>query len=116
MTKHYIEYLFPGIICPGTSVEEVKNRKDKPKPPEGTYAFRYFDLEVIKVKGETLSGQRKNESGLFYVGGTVKTYEQIKNEMPDSILERNMKYNKIKRVVITQFGQSMELRANDCVI
>lgn len=116
MTKHYVEFLFPGIIVSESEVHEIKNRDVKIKPPKGAYAYQYFDREEAMINGEKLTGERKNQSGTYYIGGVVKTCDDIQTEMPDSILAHNMKFNKIKRVVITTRGQAMELHDDDVVV
>lgn len=116
MTKHYVEYLFPGIIVSETSAEEIKSRNVKLKPPKGAYAYQFFDREEVEKDGETLIGKAKNRSGTFYLGGKVKTREDIEREMPGSILASNMRCNKIERIVMTKAGQAMELHKGDEVV
>ena len=116
MTKHYIEYFFPGIIISETRAEEIKSRNVKIKPPKGAYAYRFFDREEVENYGEKLTGNPKNQSGTFYLGGTVKSCEDIQREMPGSILASNMKCNKIAHVVVTVLGQAMKLHEGDEVV
>lgn len=116
MTKHYVRYWFPGIIVSEDSIEEIKSRNVKIKPPKGAYAYQFFDREEVEKDGETLIGKPKNESGMFYLGGEVKTREDIEREMPGSILASNMRCNKIERVVMTKAGQAMELHKGDEVV
>lgn len=116
MTKHYVEYFYPGIIVSETSSEEIKSRNVKIKPPKGAYAYQFFDREEVKQDGETLTGRANNKSGIFYLGGEVKTREDIEREMPGSILASNMRCNNIERVVMTKAGQAMELHEGDEVV
>lgn len=68
------------------------------------------------MNGETFIGNPKKRSGIFYLGGKVKTKKQIEREMPGSILASNMRNNNINRVVMTICGQFMELHKGDKVL
>lgn len=116
MTKHYVEFLFPGIIVSESSVLEIKDRNARIKPPQGAYAYQFFDREEVEMNGETLTGSPKNRSGRYFLGGTVKTRKQVAREMPGSILESNMLCNKMDRVVMTSAGQAMEIHPGDVIV
>lgn len=116
MTKHFVEFMFPGIIVSESTSEEIASREAKVKLPKGSFGYRFFDEEQVELGGEILRGERKNPSGIFYVGGKIKTLEDISKEQPGSILEANMRNNKYDRVVMTNRGQAMPMEAGDVII
>lgn len=78
MLKHYVEYLYPGILVSETSVKEVAERDVKAVDlSDGCFGFRFFDRTVTVIDGETLTGDRKNVSGWYYQGEKM-TLEQVK--------------------------------------
>lgn len=78
MLKHYVEYLYPGILFSETSVKEVAERDVKAVDiSDGCFGFRFFDRTVTVIDGETLTGDRKNVSGWYYQGEKM-TLEQVK--------------------------------------
>ncbi len=120
MLKHYVEYLYPGLLMCETSETEVKDRKPEnvKDPGNGTFAFRFFDIEESKSdSGEILKGRRKNWSGTYYFGGTVYTAEEAEKAFPnESILLSNIKRNNTKRVIKTRLGNIQEFRDIDTLI
>lgn len=120
MLKHYVEYLYPGIIVSETSVSEIPERDvKKVELPDGSFGFRFFDRTVTVVDGETLTGDRKNVSGWHYQGEKM-TIEQVKatfgNDGKHRILISNMENNGYTAVVKTRFGQFLPLNDNDTII
>lgn len=111
ITKHYLEMYFP--IYSDNEEDEIKSykiivRTDSERKPlligDATFShvlvthFRYFDMtEVILDDGETICGQRKNYSPMYYCGKRLnKTdikklgefYENFcKEQEIDSIIE-----------------------------
>ncbi len=105
MLKHYVEILYRGMLFDETDKRKVKSRDaSKVKVPKEAYGFRFFDLEEIVKGNETLVGEPKNYSGIFYFG-KVMTLEDVEREMPkeDSLLW-NMKNNGYKKVIKTRSG------------
>lgn len=120
MLKHYVEYLYPGIIVSETSVKEVAERDVKSVDlSDGCFGFRFFDRTVTVIDGETLTGDRKNVSGWYYQGEKM-TLEQVKatygSDRNYRILISNMENNGYGAVVKTKFGQFMPLNDNDTVL
>lgn len=120
MLKHYVEYLYPGIIVSETSVSEIPERDvSKVEVSGNCFGFRFFDRTVTVVDGETLTGDRKNVSGWHYKGEKM-TLEQVKatfgNDGKHDNLIFNMENNGYAAVVKTKFGQFMPLNDNDTVI
>lgn len=120
MLKHFVEYLYPGIIVSETSVEEVAERDvKKVEVSDSCFGFRFFDRTVSVVDGETLTGDRKNVSGWFYQGERMtlnEVKERFGNDRNYSILISNMENNGYDAVVKTRFGQFMPLNKEDTVI
>ena len=120
MLKHYVEYLYPGIIVSETSVSEIPERDvSKVNISDRCFGFRFFDRTVTVVDGELLTGDRKNVSGWHYQGEKM-TLEQVKatngNDGKYDILISNMECNGWSTVVKTKFGQFMPLESDDTVI
>lgn len=120
MLKHYVEYLYPGIIVSETSVEEISERDvSKVELSDNCFGFRFFDRTVTVIDGETLTGDRKNISGWHYKGEKM-TLEQVKaNYGSDRNYETliwNMENNDYPAVVKTKFGQFMPMNNDDTVI
>lgn len=117
MTKHYVEYYYPGMIVPETRTREIEKREIDVDPKEAKfYAYRLFDCTLEEVNGELLSGNPKNHSPMTYIG-RVMTLEDVKREMPESlILISNMELNGYEQVVKTKFGQCFPVNKEDKVI
>lgn len=116
MTKHYIRWMFPGLVVTDTSDQEVKSATALPKAPENSFGFRRGKREAVKVKGKWLTGEWRYVGPIYYLGGKVKTIEDVLREQPDSILLSNMKVNRIQAVVITKFGQAMPLEKDSVIL
>lgn len=121
MLKHYVEYLFTGLFLCETSVKEVKKQDVKAVdiPNPFCVAFRFFDRNVIVIDGETLQGERKNQTGWYYYGQKM-TLEQVKanygNDHSHDSLISNMEDNGYKAVVKTKFDQFLPLEDKDTVL
>lgn len=116
MKKHYIEWMYPGIIVSETGVEEIPSRRRPNKVPKGAFAYRFFDRSEVNLDGEILRGDRKNVSGIVYLGGQVMTLEEVKKMPGDNkILISNMETNGWNRVIKTKNGQVMRLHPEDQV-
>lgn len=104
MTKHYVEFYYPGSFFSETDVKPIKSRDAKITLPERAYAYRIFDREEIKSGRETLVGKPKNYSPR-YIKGEKYDLERVKNEVPDSlILQSNMRGNDWKYVIKCRQG------------
>lgn len=117
MTKHYVEFSFPGAFFSEYKVQEVTERNPElVKVPEGAFAYRFFDQSEAIVDGETLVGDRKNFSPLTYFG-TAYTLEEVKAQFPEcTTLISNMECNGWNRVVKTRRGNWQPLEEGDTVI
>jgi len=116
MEKHYVEFMYPGALVTETSVQEVSARDPtKIEAPENCFGYRFFDRVEGEIDGEAVVGKPKNYSGVHYFG-TVKTLDDIKGEMPGSILQRNMEGNGWDKVVQTRMGNYQPLTVEDVVL
>jgi len=115
--KHYVMFLYPGIIVSKSSSRKIENRKSKFKIPKGCFGYKLFDIHETKTEdGDTLLGKSKNYSETTYFG-RLMTLEDVKREMPDADnLIRNMEGNGYNSVVKTKFGQYMPVNSGDKVI
>lgn len=117
MLKHFVEFLYPGIIVCETSCEEIAERKpDLVTVPEHAFAYRFFDQEQAVVNDELLTGSRKNYSGTTYFG-KVYTLEEVERLFPQyTTLIRNMKCNGYMKVVHTRAGNWQPFTDEDTII
>lgn len=94
MTKHYVEFTYPGSFFSETSSKQVDSHDPASITlPKGAYAFRFYDLEEIELNGETLTGEPKNYSPR-YIKGEKVTLEQAKRNLPTThTLVSNMEGN-----------------------
>lgn len=120
MLKHYVEYLYPGLLVSETSVSEIPERDvSKVEISDNCFGFRFFDRTVTVVDGETLTGDRKNVSGWHYQGEKM-SLEQVKETFggdgKHETLIWNMENNGYASVVKTKFGQFIPLSDEDTVI
>jgi len=116
MIQTYVEFVYPGIVVPETSTEKTNHRDpNKIKIPKNSYGFRFYDREILEGTTGKLYGKQLNESNWFYKG-RVKTLNDVEREEPNTVLHRNMKYNKINRVVVTEFGQAIPMEDEDIMV
>jgi|SRR3989344_4747160 len=105
--KHYIEFLYPGILFDETVVREVESRNSSEIAlPRGSFGYRFFDRTEVRSGRELLIGEPKNYSGTTYLG-RVMTLEDVQREVPNSdILQGNMSGNGWNKVVKPNFDSS----------
>ncbi len=122
MLKHYVEFLYPGAQLIETSVREVQIRDPSTiQASKECFGYRFFDrqeitLENEKHKPETLKGEPKNYSGIYYFGKTM-TLEEIKREIPNARhLINNMERNKGNKFVKTRGGTFHPFTIDDVIL
>ena len=116
MLKHYIEYSFPGSFMSNLSVKELQARVVPDVLPDNCFAYRFFDKTEVAEDGEILTGPRKNESPMYYLGESL-TIEDVQALPGDhEILQSNMRCNGWDNVVRTVCGNFQPLRDGDVVI
>lgn len=117
MIRHYIEFLFAGIMFTDTSSQEIKSRSQEVEIPKNCFGYRFYDIEESKGEsGRTLRSGRINVTGVYYIKGTVFTLAQIKKLMPDSILRKNMENNGYNKVVKTISGTYQPVEKGDKIL
>lgn len=93
MTKHYIEYSFPGFLFAESSTKEVKSRKVPKKLPKNCFAFRFFDRTETEIDGEKLQGQAKNWSPMHLIGKEYTIDQVVQMKPNETILHSNIRGN-----------------------
>ena len=73
MVKHYVEFLFPGVLFAETTTRCLPSRRSPIRNvPEGCYGWRRFFIETRKSKsGRMLSSDRLSTSATTFIGEYV---------------------------------------------
>lgn len=104
MIQTYVTFLFPGSFFSESKSEKVLSREVRITAPKGSFGYYFWDRQETVSEGETLFGERKNDSGMHYFGETF-TVEQVKALPGDhETLVWNMEMNKYPLVVRTICG------------
>lgn len=116
--KKYVEYLYPGIIASETSSVEIDhNDPMKVEIENDSVGFRFYEQDVVLDGKEEFIGNVKNKSNWFFLGTRI-TFEEVQKRFGHDpaykTLIRNMKYNDISSVCMTEYGNFMPM-ANDDV-
>lgn len=115
MLRHYVEFVYPGIIVSESSSREIESREAPVEMPAGAFGYRFFDRVEQDAGEETLYGKPKNRSAWHYQG-EIWTVDRVKAELPNErILISNMRGNGYDRVVKTRSGQFIPLEPEDQV-
>ena len=96
-TKHYVMVFFPGFAMSNQSTLEIKDRAPESVPLTSTcFAFRFFDVTEFEFEGELLKGEPKNNSGTYFIDGTVVSVaEAIKNHSANASNLSNLRPNEL---------------------
>lgn len=116
MLKHYVEFVYPGIMVSETSEKEIKSRDQKIVLPKGAFGYHFFDREEVTKDGEVLVGKDKNHSGFFYEGRKMSLADVEREEPDQRILISNMRNNNIPFVCRTEYGQAIPMKDGDQII
>jgi len=102
----YVEFFYPGLIFPESSVRKVKNRDVKKlKIPTTAFGFHFFDIKSTIVRKTKMESKRLNASPFYYFGGRIMTLEEVCKELPEAkILINNMECNGWDRVIRCRTG------------
>jgi len=100
MTKHYVEYLYPGMLFPEESIIEVPSRDPA-------------DLNI-----QELTGKPKNRSPKYYVRGEIFSVDDLKalNNPDLRILISNMEGNDWPNVIKCHTGNYQPFEAEDILL
>ena len=109
MKKHFVEFLSPGTLTSETRLKpidswDVDKAIEMSKDIKERYSATPYGFQFITKarKDDELDSKVVDTSNLYYLGGTVHTYDEIK-AMEDSsldILLRNMRSNGWDKVII----------------
>ncbi|MEE9510349.1 MAG: hypothetical protein V3V81_07635 [Candidatus Bathyarchaeia archaeon] len=106
MEKHFVRFLSPGtFVVEATQKpieswdvdEAVKLSKDI-KERYNTLPYGFYFITRSRDDSQ-LDSKETDTSNMYYLGGKVETFEEIKRSQPGSILAKNMEYNNWDRVI-----------------
>mgnify|MGYP000844985273 CR=1 FL=1 len=109
MIKKYVVFLSPGTFVAEKTTLEVKSwnieeAKEKAKTIKERYNATPYGFYFINKKQDKPFGKIKviKQSNMYYLGGIIKTLEEIKkeNNPKNNILISNMENNKFDRIII----------------
>ena len=85
ITRHYVEFNYPGTFLAEQSVREIEPGTLIPDiVPDSAFSWREFDVMETDVDGETLRSKRINEGPLHLI--TVDgpyTGDEIRSKFPE---------------------------------
>ena len=132
--KHIVEFYSPGTFFFENSSKEISDwsvekailmsqsvvERYGAKP----YAFRFYTLLVSDPVPDgrggflDVSSKEINKSKLYYLGGEIKTIEDIKqeNNKDNDILLSNMDCNYDSHIVVKQMGRCRPFFEDSCII
>lgn len=118
INRHYVEFLYPGIIVSETSVKELKEgERDNIQMPDGAFGYRFFEVMETKTDdGEVLKSKRRNVSNWYYEGKKLSLVDVETLYPKEKILISNMRNNNWMYVVKTKFGQFIPFLEGDVVL
>ncbi len=82
--------------------------------PKGSSAFRFFTRYVFNINDKEVKSKKMNVSSWYYMGKEY-SLEEIKDKIPHDQYQKFYKYG-YRRVVVTDVGKIIPLRAIDKVI
>ena len=126
MEKNFVVFCSPGTFVAeqdtkeieSWNVEEAIEMAKSIKQRHGAYPYGFYFITRGRRQNELDSRIRKT-SGIYYLGGTVKTLEDVKaeNDPGNRILISNMECNKWDRVIVTNgWGWTLPLEKGDIVL
>jgi len=119
-TTTYVTYDLPGLVAPeqyACTVEDRDPYRAADDAPRGAYAFTFHDIVNTEVDGETLRSQPRNRSGRYFIGGTIRTVDEVAAMPGDhKILVENMRSNGWDWVIFCPPGNVQPFGEGDAVI
>ncbi len=111
MQKHFVTFLSPGTFVFEETTQEIPSwdpdtavamaREVVERYNATPFGF-YF---TTRTRGETdLDSKESFRSGMFYLGGTIETIEQVRtrNDPSERILLQNMEANGFARIIVNR--------------
>lgn len=108
MQQHFVSFLSPGSFVSEETVKPIDSwdvdqavqmaRTIVERHGAKPYGFRF----ITRSRGpDDLDSRETARSGIYYLGGTVETYEQVcaRNDPKEEILRSNMRSNSWDRIV-----------------
>ncbi len=84
--------------------------------PDRCFEVTFWEQTVVEADGETLRGDSTRVGKRYFIGGTVKTLDEIEDTPDNSILRSNMMNNEWHAIVVTRFGRSTPFDPENDVI
>ena len=125
MKKHFVTFYSPGTLISEMTTKEIDSWDvDKAVEMSHDITERYnaipygFKFSTKERGPEDFDSKETLESNMYYLGGTIKTIEEIEKEEGNSTLFFNMKNNNMKRVIenTNSWQFTGELKDNDVVL
>jgi len=127
MKKHFVEFMSPGTFVCETSRKpidswDVDKAVEMSKDIEERYGATPYAFQFItkERKDGEWDSRVVDTSNLYYLGGTVYTYDEIKDMKNPSndILLQNMKHNKWEKVIFNSnsWDWAQPVREGDVVL
>lgn len=107
MKKHFVTFYSPGTFVHETRSKpieswDVDKAKEMAKDIVERHGAKPFGFSFsTRGRLEDLDSKVIEESCMYYLGGKVETYEEVKARATegDRVLVSNMEYNDIKRII-----------------
>jgi hypothetical protein len=125
MEKHFVRFYSPGTFFAETTDKEidswdVEKAKEMAKDIIERYGAKPYGFQFItrSRKPEELDSSVSATSNMYYLGGRIRTLEEVEREQPDSVLARNMRGNGYDRIIESSNGWkwTQPLMENDVVL
>ena len=121
MKKHCVVFQIPGgMICAEESSREVRLWDvdivlDLIR--EGPYNPYSFYFKTLSREEHDLDSRETERSGMYYLGGEIRTREYIRNSNDDhSVLLLNMMTNGWEKVIVTSYGNTQPFMFEDTLL
>ncbi|KKU53877.1 MAG: hypothetical protein UX77_C0036G0008, partial [Parcubacteria group bacterium GW2011_GWA1_47_11] len=116
--KTYIEFLYPGSFFNESSTQKVKTRDvSKVKVPKNAFGFKFFDIlsVVVDVGGKKvkLASEQTNVSPMHYYGGKLYTVAELKCDLSNDLLVKNVEGEGCKKAILCRTGNWQPFRRTD---
>jgi hypothetical protein len=127
MKKHFVTFYSPGTFISETTIKEIDSwdvdtamkmaRSIKERYNATPYGFSFSTRTCEETE---LDSHVSDTSGMYFLGGSVETLEEIKKrkDPSDEILISNMEINKWDRVIVNtnSWKITLPLGQNDRVL
>jgi len=120
MIQTFVEFRIPGVFVSETETRRVKSRRRPRSIPKYAYCYRFFDQAVgeAELDGEKIevTGEQRNVSGRYFLGGTVYDRERIPKTRDNRILISNAENNGWNKVIRCRTGNWQPFLEDDQVV